>query len=94
MNVINKAEKEKYFSALYEYLDSEITNFAITSNEILYDEDEDDLLLGLIFNRGTSDYGICFEYGGVIKAYSSNTPKSLLVDISNLIISVLALTDI
>ena len=74
---------------------AEITNFAITSNEVLYDEDgEDDLLLGLIFNRGTSDYGVCFEYGGVIKAYSSNTPKHLLVDISNLIISVLGLTDI
>ena len=94
MNTISDESKEEYFRVLYEYLDSEISNFAITSNEVLYDEDEDDLLLGLVFNRGTSDYGVCFEYGGVIKAYSSNTPKHLLVDISNLIISVLALTDI
>ena len=94
MKTISDENKEEYFRVLYEYLDSEITNFAITSNEVLYDEDEDDLLLGLIFNRGTTDYGICLEYGGLIKAYSTNTPKHLLVDISNLIISVLASTDI
>ena len=55
MNTISDESKEEYFRVLYEYLDSEITNFAITSNEVLYDEDEDDLLLGLVFNRGTSD---------------------------------------
>ena len=85
MNDTKKKDELFILSTITNLLDKKVFDFCITAAEPIYDEENDECCVGITFNRGTSDYQVCLSTYGSIKAYHPKTPKTLLVEIGNII---------
>jgi len=70
-------------------LEKSISNWEIVSTEDLLDEDQDEVVRVLNFDRGTSDPFIVVSPKCFIAGTSSKIPSSLLVDVHNTLNSVM-----
>lgn len=67
-------------------IEDEISNYAITEAENLWDTDEDRIYRALTFNRGIRHCRVVITPECFIKATADKAPSSLIVDISNILI--------
>ena len=84
------SEQEEKDTMLLDYfqacLESNISDFAISKIEDLYDEDGDELVRAIWMERGTSQYIFCITPSGFIKTVNIKMPMQLWVQVANSII--------
>ena len=81
-----KTPSERQANVIYEMVDCICDNLpyvVLKQYDQNWNEENEELIVELTFNRGTNVYKISINWYGVIKSYSKKIPKHMLVDISN-----------
>ena len=81
------SEQEEKDTMLLDYfqtcLESNISDFAISKIEDLYDEDEDELVRAIWMERGTSQHILSITPSGFIKTVNTKMSMQLWVQVAN-----------
>ena len=90
------SEQEKKDTMLLDYfqacVESNISDFAISKIEDLYDEDGDELGRAIWMERGTSQHIFSIASSGFIETVNTKMPMQLWVQVANSIIMGVTLT--
>ena len=86
MKTIQEFENLKSLDALQAMLENCISCYAIEEDETLFDEEENELVRVLWFERGMDKHSVVISPDGFIKASDEETPIDLLMSICNLIL--------
>ena len=70
------------------WIEQDTSNYEIVHSESLFDEEFDEILLALKFNRGTETHTIVINSEGFVRA--TNMPLDLFIDIHNSIVTFLS----
>jgi len=70
-------------------LESEISSFVVETREVMWDEEESEHVMAVGFNRGTNTHHVVFSPLGHIKWFEKTTPKMLVAECGNAIISLM-----
>ena len=86
MKSIKEFENLKSLDALQAMLENCISCYAIEEEETLFDEEENELVRVLWFERGMDKHSVVISPDGFIKATDEETPVDLLMSVCNLIL--------
>jgi hypothetical protein len=86
MKTIQEFENLKSLDALQAMLENCISCYAIEEDETLFDEEENELVRVLWFERGMKKHSVVISPDGFIKASDEETPIDLLMSVCNLIL--------
>jgi len=83
---MSTSEKEEWIETL-DYvttsIEDDVSNWALDGVEDLHDIEDDTIVRALFWSRGMKEFPIVITPCGMIKWFHPNTPRELLVQVSN-----------
>lgn len=79
----DKEEQTQQLDLLQEQMEECIANYSLEKSEDLNDEEYDQIVRTMYFNRGNKDHWVVMTPYGQIRSASKSSPKDLIVQIGN-----------
>ena len=89
MNNMAKEVQLTMLDFIGDELESEISSFAVETREVMWDQEESEHVMAVGFSRGTKTHHVVFTPLGHIKWYEKTTPKMLVAECGNTVISLM-----
>lgn len=81
-------DQNELLTEIGQIIEENIFDYEMTLYEPILDEEKDELYGRYIFNKGVKDFNILLTTDFEIKWIDKNTPRKLLMDISNILIRI------
>ena len=83
MNKVDQNDQQLVLQLLCTQLERDLFSFSMERKELLFDEEENQYCLAMLFGRGDKTFNIVINPNGSVKFYSPRTPRLLLAELHN-----------